>query len=79
MSSVGIEVNDVMEKVAGEAPARVLDSRVNKLDGAEVHPVQGYRHYWAEQPGEYSSSSNVNRKEDTGHECSFCCTCWTDE
>jgi hypothetical protein len=79
MSSVGIEVNDVMEKVAGEVPANVLDSRVNKLDRAEVHPVQGFRHYRAEQPSEYSFSSNAKRKEDTGHECSFCCTCWTDE
>lgn len=22
---------------------------------------------------------NVKGKEDAGHECTFCCTCWTDE
>jgi hypothetical protein len=22
---------------------------------------------------------DVNGKEDAGHECTFCCTCWTDE
>lgn len=70
---------NAVEKVEGEVAASVQDSRVNKLDRAEVHPVQGFRHYRAEQPSEYSFASNVKRKEDTGHECSFCYTCWTDE
>gem|GEM_PF-6604332 len=31
-----------------------------------------------EQPSE-RLPTDVKRKEDTGHECSFCSTCWTDE
>ncbi|MBU5353612.1 hypothetical protein KQI74_15065 [Paenibacillus barcinonensis] len=79
MSSVGVEVGDVMEKVAGEETASVLDSQVGELDGAEVDLGLGLGRLRSGESNERSLSSNVKRKEDTVHECSFCCTCWTDE
>ncbi|WP_366290298.1 hypothetical protein [Paenibacillus sp. AN1007] len=79
MSSVGVEVRGSVDKMDGQALVNVLNSLVEKLDGAEADLGPGLSYFRAQQSRERTSSSNVNRKEDTGHECSFCCTCWTDE
>lgn len=83
MSSVGVEVRGVLEKVEGKVAASLLDSQVEELDwskvyGAEVHLEQELASFRADQSSE-RLSTDVIRKEDTGHECSFCCSCWTDE
>lgn len=78
MSSVGAEVRVVLEKVEGKVAASLLDSQVEELDWSKVHLEQELASFRADQSSE-RLSTDVNRKEDTGHECSFCCTCWTDK
>lgn len=63
---------------------RCSSCAVSKLGGSEESGRQeGHLDYAVRRSGKQLLSgavyADVKGKEDAGHECTFCCTCWTDE